>query len=281
MQAIYQPKGQAQEYGEWASNPYRGCGHKCAYCYVPAVLRMKREDFDAGAKLRDGFMKAFEHDAKRMQAAGQSVNIFFCFTTDMYNLFVNEPTREILEMTHQYGHSFTVLTKGGDRALRDIDLYTKSDHFASTLTSLDDKFSKLWERGAAMPEERIDTLKKFHDAGIFTWVSLEPTLDAETSIEIVRQTHAFVDFYKIGRVNYLPMTKTTDWKSYTVDMLDVITRLGVKAYFKKDLQEYLPDGYENEMLRPKGTKSEVPFTDDSPVKAGADAARYQAGDGLR
>lgn len=251
MKAIYNPKGQAQEYGEWASNPYRGCGHKCAYCYVPAVLHMPRAEFDAGAELREGFIEAFERDAKALQKKGESINIFFCFTTDMYNPFVNEPTRKILELTHKYGHSFTVLTKGGARALRDIDLYTKADHFASTLTSLDAEFSAKWERGAASPMDRIQTLQNFNARGIFTWVSLEPTLDTESSLQIVIRTQDFVDFYKIGRVNYLPMTRTTDWKSYTLDMLELITKLGVKAYFKKDLQEYLPDGYVNEMLRPK------------------------------
>jgi len=210
---------------------------------------MKRDEFDSGAVLRDGYMQAFERDAKRLQADGKNINIFFCFTTDMYNPFVNEPTRKILELTHSYGHSFTVLTKGGKRALRDIDLYTEKDHFASTLTSLDDAFSMKWERGAALPNDRMDTMKTFHNKGIFTWVSLEPTLDTKSSLQILSETHSYVDFYKIGRVNYLPMTKTTDWRSYTLAMLENITKRGIKAYFKKDLQEYLPDGYKNEMLK--------------------------------
>ena len=74
MQAIYNPKGQAREYGEWASNPYRGCGHKCAYCYVPAVIHMPRAEFDSGAVLREGFMQAFERDAAKLQAQGKSIN---------------------------------------------------------------------------------------------------------------------------------------------------------------------------------------------------------------
>lgn len=36
---IYAPKGQAGEYSPLATNPYRGCGHKCAYCYVPQVIK--------------------------------------------------------------------------------------------------------------------------------------------------------------------------------------------------------------------------------------------------
>lgn len=32
---IYAPKGEALEYSALAANPYRGCGHKCAFCFVP------------------------------------------------------------------------------------------------------------------------------------------------------------------------------------------------------------------------------------------------------
>jgi len=104
----------------------------------------------------------------------------------------------------------------GRHALRDLDLFRpKRDAFACTLTSLDDRFSKKWERNAALPGDRIKTLRKFHDAGIFTWVSLEPTLDVKSSLALVEATHEFVDLFKVGRTNYLPMTKTTDWRDYT------------------------------------------------------------------
>ena len=39
---IYAPAGQAGEYAPLAANPYRGCGHGCAYCYVPQVLKIDR-----------------------------------------------------------------------------------------------------------------------------------------------------------------------------------------------------------------------------------------------
>jgi DNA repair photolyase len=71
------------------------------------------------------------------------------------------------------------------------------------LTSLDDKFSLKWERVATLPGERIETLKRFHDAGIFTWVSLKPTLNIQSSLKIIEHTHEFVNLFKIGRANYL------------------------------------------------------------------------------
>ena len=39
-------------------------------------------------------------------------------------------------------------------------------------------------RNAALPGDRIETLTAFHDRGIFTWVSLEPTVDVPHLVEI-------------------------------------------------------------------------------------------------
>ena len=243
---IYAPRGQAGEYAKLATNPYRGCGHKCAYCYVPAVLRMERAEFDQGATNRPGFLDLLRKDAAKYRAAGIAEQVMLSFTTDPYHPGDNAPTRQVLQSLIDHGMAFCTLTKGGKRALRDIAMFRPDrDAFASTLTSLDDAFSLKWERGAALPDDRIATLKKFHERGIFTWVSLEPTLNTDASIEIIKRTHRFVDLYKIGRANYLPMTNTTDWQDYTLRILELVQRLGVKHYIKHDLQKYLPDGYYN------------------------------------
>jgi len=249
---IYAPKGQAGEYAPLAANPYRGCGHACAYCYVPAVLKMKRSEFDSGAAPRPDFIKHLTRDAKKYQAAGITEQIMLSFTTDPYHPGDTALTRQTLEVLRGHGLGFCTLTKGGTRALRDLDLFRPDrDAFASTLTSLDEAFSSKWERGAALPADRLEALQRFHDAGIFTWVSLEPTLDVESSLAIVRETHSFVDLFKVGRVNYLPMTRTTDWREYTLRMIDLLGNLGASAYIKRDLQTYLPVGYSNPLRVPQ------------------------------
>lgn len=245
---IYAPSGQAGEYSALATNPYRGCGHKCAYCYVPNVLRMDRSEFDMGATPRPDFLRLLERDAAKYRLLGITEQVMLSFTTDPYHPGDNDLTRHVILSLRQHGLGICTLTKGGRRALRDIDLFRPGrDAFASTLTSLDPAFSLKWERGAALPADRIETLKSFHDAGIFTWVSLEPVLDTAATLEIIRRTHRFVDLYKIGRVNYTGLTKTTDWKQFTIDVLRLVSDLGVRHYIKRDLQPYLPAGYENPM----------------------------------
>lgn len=257
---IYAPRGQAGEYAPLASNPYRGCGHKCAYCYVPRVLKIKRKEFDAGANIRPTFESGLLNDAAKYRALGIREQVMLSFTTDPYPPAHHELTRWTLEQLRDHGLGFCTLTKGGSRALRDIDLFRpERDAFASTLTSLDATFSRKWERGAADPDDRISTLRTFHERGIFTWVSLEPTLDVEASLAIVDATHEFVDLYKVGRVNYVGLTKTEDWEDYTHRMIDKLNALGKAHYIKKDLQPYLPEGYHNPLRVPQhhGTPTEL------------------------
>jgi DNA repair photolyase len=246
---IYAPAGQAGEYAPLAANPYRGCGHKCVYCYVPKqVLRIDRKVFDAGAIVRnDGdYLDFLLDDAAKYKAAGLTGQVMISFTSDPYHPGDTTVTRRAFDMLQEHGLAICPLTKGGTRSLRDISIFRPDrDAFASTLTSLDDRFSRKWERDAALPADRIAALRKFHERGIFTWVSLEPTIDIESSLAIVDKTYDFVDLYKVGRVNYLAITKTTDWRTYTLRMIDKLQSLGQAHYIKRDLQCYLPPGYHN------------------------------------
>ena len=173
--------------------------------------------------------------------------MLLCFSTDPYHPGDTTLTRTVLEILIENGMAFCPLSKGGTRALRDIDLFRPDrDAYAATLTCLDDR-SRKWERNAPPPDDRIAALKTFHAKGIFTWVSLEPVLDVEASLAIVMATHSFVDLYKVGRANYLPITTTTDWRTYTLRMIELLNRVGAKHYIKQDLQRFLPAGYPNPM----------------------------------
>jgi len=119
-----------------------------------------------------------------------------------------------------------VLTKGGGQALRDLNLFTPRDAFGTTLTLLDNAESTKWEPRAALPGNRIRTIQRFHQAGIPTWVSLEPVLDPTIALEIIRRTHPFVDVFKIGKLNYHPLTKKIDWPRFGHDAIALLKSIG-------------------------------------------------------
>ena len=228
---IYRPKGRAGEYAKYALNIYNGCDHSCTYCYAPAVLRMSSNDF-ARPKAKKDLLKKVEQSARQTKTTEP---ILLCFTCDPYQLLDETTgyTREVIKILKRHGLSFQVLTKGGSRALRDIDLYTDGDLFGTTLTLINDHYTKQIEPRTALPQDRIDTIKTFHKKGIFTWISLEPVLNPISTLRLIEKTHSFVDLYKVGTLNY--QESNTDWKKFHKDVTSLLSSLGASYYVKKDL----------------------------------------------
>ena len=136
---IYAPAGQAGEYSALATNPYRGCGHKCAYCYVPNVLRMSREEFDAGAVPRDKWLHILERDAKKYAALGVTEQVMLSFTTDPYHPGDTSLTCSTIRMLQAYGMG--ICTPPRAASGRCAIYSDRADAFALFLQSLDDAFS--------------------------------------------------------------------------------------------------------------------------------------------
>jgi DNA repair photolyase len=238
---IYKPKGRALEYAEWAVNIYSGCGPGiCSYCFAPRVLHKTISEFSR-PQAREGFLEALEAQAAKFDSGGK--RILLSFVCDPYQPldFKLKLTRSTIEILHQYGHAVQVLTKGGLYALRDLDLFGKADAFATTLTLLDDFISVEWEPWADIPEARIHAIRKFHQAGIETWVSLEPVLDPAVSLEIIRRTSDIVDLFKVGKWNYDPRAAAIDWHRFALDAKALLDSLGKSYYFKRDLLAYLSE----------------------------------------
>lgn len=247
---IYRPANNAGEYAPLATNPYERCGHGCKYCYVPNAMHIKRPEFNKPGVLREGYLERLDADAKMHGRAGltrEQQQIFITFSSDPWHTGDTTPTPKVLDRLIDHGLSFCTLTKGGSKSLRDIGWFRPSyDAYAVTLTSLDRDFALNWEPLAAEPSDRIAALRKFHERGVFTWVSIEPTLDVEHSLAIIEATAGFVDLYKVGQANYLKeITRTTDWRGYTLRVVDLLQRLGKRHYIKKDLQPHLPANYFN------------------------------------
>ena len=251
MQTIYQPKGAAAEYSTWGANPWIGCGNGCTYCYVPGIPgAIPREAFNQGATPKPGWLESLEKEARRLQKKGITAQVLVTFTGDAYCLAEEtyHLTRDTITILKAYGFTFATLSKGGSRALPYLELYRPGlDAYAATLTLLDPAASLRWEPGAALPDDRLRTLRAFHDAGVTTWVSLEPVLDPEATLELIRRTHDYVDLYKVGKLNYCGPT-SMDWECFTLQAVSLLDDLGADYMVKKSLAGYLP-GYLKEGKR--------------------------------
>lgn len=233
---IYETRGRAREYNELAINLYTGCGHQCIYCYGAKVTKQTAEMFNLHPKPRVTEREVMD-SAWAWVAKGEKRRVLLCFVTDPYQPIEQETqlTRKSIRALHGAGLSVHILTKGGLRSIRDFDLLTSKDAYATTLTLTNEVDSLQWEPHAAIPEARIDALKWAAKQGIETWVSFEPVIYAAEIFKLLEMTKDIVGHYKVGTMNYYPHGDHIDWHGFGWELKGMMDDMGVRYYFKKDL----------------------------------------------
>lgn len=255
MSVIYEPKGKAREYSPLALNLYLGCSHECKYCYAPSALQKTRESYFGIPQPRKGLIDNLHKELKRNRPTEQVLLSFigdvYCETEDN-----NKLTGQVLELLLEYKTPVAILTKGGMRCLKDIDLFRQfGEHIqiGTTLTFDNNKDSLEWESGAAIPRDRLAMLQELNLAGIKTFASFEPVIITEQSLHLIKYSLQLdcIDTYKIGKINnYQGIDKTINWTEFLQSCLDLLRPAGKQIYIKHDLRQAASSIklYGNEML---------------------------------
>jgi DNA repair photolyase len=243
MSLIYEPRGKAREYSPLALNVYSGgCDHACRYCYCADMGRAFGRDWTPVPMPRD--LAGLPREAEKA-----SRQVLMCFVSDPYCAADVQygKTREALTILRASHCSVAILTKGGSRCLRDLDIFRGWPDgrvkVGATLTFRSASRCAEWEPGAACPDERIDALRQLHAAGVKTWASIEPVIDPVESLAIIEASLPYVDAYKVGKWNHDARANATDWPAFGRAAVDMIRAAGRRLYVKADLRPHMPDGY--------------------------------------
>jgi len=162
-------------------NHVLGCAHGCTYpCY--ALLMAKRfgriEDYAdwLQPKLVDDALHILDKEIPKFKNKINFVHL--CFTTDpfMYGYQeVEELSLKIIERLNKNGIRTSTLTKGiCPRVLTDQEVYGYNNTYGISLVSISENFRRRFEPFSAPFDDRINALKYLHDAGLQTWVNIEP-----------------------------------------------------------------------------------------------------------
>lgn len=224
MKPIYEPKGKAKEYGDYAINIYTGCPHGCYYCFAPNVLHRQRNEFHSHIEPRKDIVKEVAKQIEREHITDKLIHL--CFTCDPYPTgYDSTPTREIIRLLKERGNHVQILTKGD--GCRDFDLLDSGDWYGITYDGA--------LHGITEPSDRLATLYNAKMRGIKTWVSFEPVLDADRVLECVENCHDVIDKVKIGKLNYWP--SGINWAEFGRKAEALCKELGINYYIKDSLRE--------------------------------------------
>jgi DNA repair photolyase len=245
---IYRPSGKAREYSPLALNIFLGCDQNCSYCFTPSILR--REHANEEPEERPGLLINL---AKELEKNPPREQVLLCFMGDPY-CHLDERTHTtagVLQLFLHYKVPTAILTKGGRRSLRDIDLMKKFGpllKFGATLTFVDDRLRKEWEPNASETMERLEVLQEMHEAGIKTWASIEPVIDPIESLAAIALSVPFCDEYRVGKLNHnAQLEGKVDWAQFLKDVVFILRAEGKQFYVKEDLRAFDVD----KILRPE------------------------------
>ena len=245
MPVIYQPRGKAREYNPLACNLYIGCSHRCKYCYAPHALQKRAEDYFGIPTPRRDILAKIEDELRVGIGEGQ---VMLSFIGDVYGQTADDcaTTRGASELFLKYDAKVSILTKGGSRCLRDLDLFSQFGDKISvgaTLTFIDPTKSAEWESGAALPVDRLASLCELKEAGIHTFASLEPVIEPEETLALIDAATQLgcIDLYKIGKLSGHKYPAPVDWNDFLTRTIEMIRSSGSQVYIKQDLRESAPD----------------------------------------
>ncbi len=168
----------------WSINPYMGCAHRCAYCYVRAFEKRadRPSDNTYGMSIR---VKTNIADVLRLELQRPSwkrEEVVVGAATDPYQPAEGtyRLTRKCLEVLSAARNPFGIITRG-PLIVRDIDVLREGARRGGvtvhvSIPTLDDDVWRATEPGAPPPRQRLRAVKMLVDAGIDAGIGIAPVL---------------------------------------------------------------------------------------------------------
>ena len=211
-------------------NLYRGCTHNCTYCDGRDEKYQVEGDFgtDVSIKLNAPELLERELDPARKRKPFSGGFVFVCGgVSDSYQHFEKQYglTRRTLELLLRFGHPVHMLTKS-TMIERDLQLLNQIRERSGAVVSfsfstVDDRLGRKLEPGVPPPSRRLETVKRFKDAGFACGMYLMPAVPFITdSEELLEQTVAAAADAGVDFICFSGMTlKPGRQKDYYLDFL--------------------------------------------------------------
>lgn len=168
----------------WSLNPYTGCEHRCAFCYVRAFERRADRPSDdrygRTVRVKTNVAAVLREELGRRSWRKETVVIGAA--TDPYQPAEGRYrlTRQCLGVLRDFSNPAAIITRG-PMIVRDVDVLTALArraelHVTFSIPTLDDEIWRRTEPGTAHPRQRLRAIETLAAAGIDIGVGMAPIL---------------------------------------------------------------------------------------------------------
>lgn len=172
----------------WSLNPYMGCAHRCAFCYVRGFERRadRPSDDRYGTSLRVKVNVVEQLRRELARPSWRRETVAIGAATDPYQPAEGRYrlTRGCITALANARTPVSLITRG-PLVIRDIDVLTDASlrapvEVAVSIATLDESLSSRLEPGVAPPRQRLRAIRALTDAGIRAGLALAPVLPGLT-----------------------------------------------------------------------------------------------------
>jgi len=189
---------------DYCLNPYTGCQINCRYCYARLFMRRYSGHKEAWGDFVDAKINASEVLKKQLDKAKKGT-VWISSVCDPYQPLEAkyELTRRCLKELVKKQFPVNIQTKS-KLVLRDLDLFQEFEEIdvGFTITTDDERMTKLFELNATPVKERLTALEKIHSLGIKTFAFVGPLLPGNPE-KLIEKLEGKVDNIYIDKMNYI------------------------------------------------------------------------------
>lgn len=175
---------------DYTLNSYSGCAFGCSYCYAAFFARTDEQQADWGywVEVKENALELLRKKRKRPLT---DKTIYMSSVTDPYQPIEKKLglTRALLEELLTYHQPNLVIQTRGTLITRDLDLLTQFENVQVNMTvTTDDKtIRKAFEPLCPSTDQRLETIRQVHAAGVQAAVTLTPLLPLRDPVAFAAQ----------------------------------------------------------------------------------------------
>jgi DNA repair photolyase len=231
---------------DYTLNPYEGCSFNCQYCYIRGSKY--GENMESGLSVKINGPEVLDRQLAFRVKKDQRGMIALASATDPYISAEDKYriTEQFLKLILKHRFPVMMITKS-DRIMRDVELLKTIDREAIhasdlsgklnrgavisfSFSTLDPAIASALEPGAPLPQVRLETMRKCHEAGLMVGMNCIPTLPFITDTD--EQLEALVSAGKAHGADYVFIGGLTLFGKGTADS---------KTLYYKFLERTRPD----------------------------------------
>ena len=175
----------------YSLNPYKGCSHNCAYCYVPNVMKIPRKKWGTFVEVKTNIPNILSKEIRKKEKGVVGIST----VTDPYQPVEKKYklTRFCLEQLLIYDFPVCIQTKS-DLVTRDIDIIKNFSNaeVMFSIGTINDSERKILEPNSASIKARLDAMKEISANGVKTSVFFGPMYPKINKNNIEKIVNVFI-----------------------------------------------------------------------------------------